>query len=94
MLKRIYKYFDRLGTAISVLLNVSIGGSSNQTLSARNYERKRRGLLNLCVLIDKLFWFEKDHCLMSWCYWRARKDVIHDIDFERKFNILENTKRY
>lgn len=83
--KKIGKYFSRLGTAISVLLNVLIGGNSNQTLSARNYERMRNGQVNFVWLIDKIFWFDPMHCLMSWCYWKVRKDVIHDEAIEEKF---------
>lgn len=89
---RMIKYVDRLGIAISVLLNVILGGHSNQTFSARNYAWKRQGKFNLVFLIDKIFWFESEHCLMSWCYWRSRKDVIHNIDFEKKFEILKKEK--
>jgi hypothetical protein len=77
------KYLQRLGIAISVLVNVALGGSSNQTFSARNYGWKRQGKLNLVFIIDKLFWFDSDHCLVSWCYWHLRKDVIHTLKNEK-----------
>jgi hypothetical protein len=46
------KYLARIGIALSVLLNVILGGPSNQTFSARNWGRKRRGQINLVWLID------------------------------------------
>ena len=39
-------YLKRVGIALSVLLNVVLGGASNQTFSARNWQRKKDGLLN------------------------------------------------
>lgn len=71
----IVKYVERVGTSISVLLNVVLGGYSNQTFSARNYELKRQGKLNLVFLIDGLFFWNSDHCLRSWTYWIVRKDI-------------------
>ena len=88
------KYIEKLGIATSVLLNVILGGHSNQTFSARNYGWKREGKYNVCFIIDKIFWFEPEHSLMSWCYWRSRKDVIHNIEFTKKFEILNNADRY
>ena len=68
--KKILKYFERLGIASSVLLNVILGGPSNQTFSARNWEWKVKGYPNLVWLIDFLaLWFEKDHCKTSWEFW-------------------------
>jgi hypothetical protein len=69
------KYFHRILIALSVLLNVILGGNSNQTFSARNYQQKREGKFNLVWLIDAIFWFEPDHCLHSWSYWYTRKDL-------------------
>ncbi len=66
-------YFSRLGTAISVLLNVILGGYSNQTISARNYDFKKRNLPNAVYLIDKLFFWDKEHCKICWVYWITRK---------------------
>lgn len=67
------KYFMRVGIALSVLLNVILGGSSNQTFSARNWGWKRNNLPNLVWLIDAIsyrIFGDKDHCLKSWVYWR------------------------
>lgn len=66
-----FQYLKRVGVAFSVLLNVLLGGGSNQTFSARNHSWKRQGKFNLSRPID--FLFGKDHCLMSWVYWASRK---------------------
>lgn len=71
----VYKYLQRVGVALSVLLNVILGGYSNQTFSARNYAWKRDGKLNLVWFIDKIFWFDKNHSLHSWSYWIIRKEM-------------------
>jgi hypothetical protein len=63
------KYFNRVTVAFSILINTLLGGGSNQTFSARNYQRKRDGKLNLVTLIDKFFWWENDHCFESWIKW-------------------------
>ena len=38
LMESLFKYFERVGIALSVLLNVVLGGYSNQTFSARNHE--------------------------------------------------------
>jgi hypothetical protein len=88
------KYVSRIGIALSVLLNVVLGGPSNQTFSARNWGWKRNKKPNLVWLIDALcdileiiinkitFTDYKvdfsDHCMTSWIYWRSRRDVIFE----------------
>lgn len=74
-MQKVYKYIERVGIALSVLLNVLLGGYSNQTFSARNYGWKREGKPNLVWLIDILFWFDPNHCLDAWSYWIVRKDI-------------------
>jgi hypothetical protein len=74
-MKKVYKYIERVGIALSVLLNVLLGGYSNQTFSARNYGWKREGKPNLVWLIDTLFWFDPNHCLDAWTYWIVRKEI-------------------
>jgi hypothetical protein len=66
-------YFIRIGIAISVLLNVIFGGYSNQTLSARNYDFKKRGRPHIVPVIDKLFFWDHEHCKICWIYWITRK---------------------
>jgi hypothetical protein len=73
-MKKIFKYIERIGIALSVLLNVLLGGYSNQTFSARNYGWKREGKPNLVWLIDFIFWFDEKHCMEAWTYWYIRKE--------------------
>ena len=61
----------RVAIALSIFVNVVLGGRSNQTFSARNYQRKREGKRNIVRVIDKLL--GQDHCLMCWTNWRIRK---------------------
>ncbi len=79
----VVRYFSRVGTALSVLLNVLLGGSSNQTLSARNYALRREGKPNIVGLIDLLFFWDQDHCMTSWLYWFLRKDVQYEMNKEK-----------
>lgn len=83
MIQNVIKYLQRVGTAVSVLLNVLLGGSSNQTLSARNYELKRQGKPNCVWFIDKIFFLEENHCMTSWSYWISRKDVQFEMYKEK-----------
>lgn len=83
MTNTIVRYFSRVGIALSVLLNVILGGSSNQTFSARNYALKRAGKPNLVGFLDALSG-EKDHCMTSWAYWFLRKDVQYEMKKEKE----------
>ena len=74
-MQKVFKYLERVGIALSVLLNVILGGYSNQTFSARNHGWKREGKPNLVWLIDTIFWFDPDHCLDAWAYWYTRKEL-------------------
>lgn len=66
------KYFKRIATALSVLLNVILGGANNQTFSARNWEWYRLGKPNAVFIID--YFLGKHHCCECWSYWKVRKD--------------------
>ncbi len=74
MIKKFSKYLQRIGISLSILFNVLLGGHSNQSFSARNYQWKREGKLNLVQLIDTIFWLNTDHCMNSWLYWYTRKN--------------------
>jgi len=69
---KITKYCFRVMTALSVLLNVLLGGSNNQTFSARNWQWKKNNKPNLVWLIDLII--GKDHCVECWVYWKVRKE--------------------
>ena len=66
------KYLNHLVVALSVLLNVILGGSNNQTFSARNHDWQRRGYPNIVKLID--FFLGEGHCMECWIYWKVRKE--------------------
>jgi hypothetical protein len=70
------KYVKRFLIALSVLLNVALGGPSNQTFSARNWQWKREKRKNLVFYIDKVLGV--DHCSNSWSYWITRKEKKDD----------------
>lgn len=69
------KYFERVGIALSILINVILGGPSNQTFSARNYYWKLHNKPNIVWLIDFLIFWDKDHCWHSWVYYKTSKDL-------------------
>jgi hypothetical protein len=64
-------YVIRVGIALSVLLNVVLGGASNQTFSARNWQRKKDNKPNMVWVIDKLI--GNGHCAECWVYWKVRE---------------------
>lgn len=66
-------YFVRVGIALSILINVMLGGPIDQAFSARNYAWRKSGYPNLVWLLDLLFFFDKHHCLHSWTYWILKK---------------------
>lgn len=78
LIKILLTYLKRIGIALSVLINVILGGPNNQTFSARNHGWKRDGKPNLVWLIDRIFFMDHNHCLNSWVYWYIRKDVEND----------------
>lgn len=75
LLKKTLRYLERVGIALSVLLNVILGGRSNQTFSARNYGWKKQKKPNIVWLIDFFIFWDKDHCLHSWLYWYTGRNI-------------------
>ena len=65
------RYLNRILTALSVLINVLLGGSNNQTFSARNHQWQRQSKPNVVFLID--VFLGKGHCLECWVYWKTRR---------------------
>lgn len=74
------RYAKRVLTAFSILLNVILGGRSNQTFSATQYQRKRNGKKNIVWLIDKIFFLNVDHCLDAWVKWKIIHTSIRHFD--------------
>lgn len=54
-------YFQVL-VALDQLVNTLLGGFADETLSARAYRRKCRGKPLLAWFINKLFFWQEDHC--------------------------------
>lgn len=67
----IAKYLYRVCLALSVLLNVVMGGASNQTFSARNWQWKKEGRWNIVWMIDRIL--GKGHCVECWVWWKTRR---------------------
>jgi hypothetical protein len=70
------KYVNRVLLATSILINTLCGGSTNQTFSARNWARHKQGKMNLVWIIDRIFWFEPDHCQEAWIKWTIINNAI------------------
>lgn len=69
------KYLKRVAIALSILVNVILGGPSNQTFSARNYGWKRLQKLNIVWLIDFIVFWDQDHCMHSWIFWHTGRSI-------------------
>jgi hypothetical protein len=74
----LYDYVLRILITLSVLLNVILGGYSNQTFSARNWAWKLEGKPNIVWLIDAIFSFDPNHCKQTWEYWILRKNFAKE----------------
>ena len=64
-------YFYNVLIAISILINVVLGGDVGQTFSARQHQLRRDRKLNIAWLID--FFCGKNHCSICWSYWKVRR---------------------
>jgi len=71
MTGRTGRYLKRILTALSVLTNVILGGSNNQTFSARNWQWKKDKLPNIVWAIDLCL--GEGHCCECWVYWKTRR---------------------
>lgn len=70
------KYLNRVTISFSILINTLLGGRTNQTFSARNWARKRHNKMNLVWLIDRIFFWDKDHCSEAWIKWTIINSAI------------------
>jgi hypothetical protein len=73
-------YFSRVFIAFSIFLNALLGGKNNQTLSAMQWQRKRKKKLNFVWLIDKFFFWQDDHCEDAWIKWQIINRAINRYD--------------
>jgi hypothetical protein len=67
-------YLWNLLEATSQWLNALLGGNPNITVSANAYLKREKNPLRY-KLINKLFWWQEDHCRDSW---------VSDIIFARQ----------
>ena len=67
-------YLYRILIAISVLINVILGGSSNQTFSARNWQWKIEQRINFVWIIN-IICNDSEHCEECWSFWISTKRI-------------------
>lgn len=63
------EYLLNNATAFDQLANTLLGGSPDETLSARAYRNEQQGKLLgrfFRPVIDLLFWFDENHCYKSY----------------------------
>lgn len=89
-------YLNRILLAFSILINTLLGGSTNQSFSARNWHWKKNGYWNLVWLIDKIFFYEMNHCQESYIKWVIINNAIYHYDKigERRFILKGNICHY
>jgi len=96
-------YISRICIALSILTNTIFGGKNNQTVSARQWNRHRKGQWNLCWLINFLF-DNPNHCEKSWLKWEIINASINHynnmnemVDLQKKIedtgNLIDNARR-
>ena len=73
------KYFGRICIAFRIFVNALLGGKNNQTFSAGQYARRKKGLYNCVFLIDIVF-FKRGHCKDSWVKWEIINASINHYD--------------
>jgi len=79
-------YLSRVFIALSIFLNAICGGKTNQTLSATQYARKRLGKWHLCPVIDRIFFWDDDHCREAWVKWTIiHRAIRHYEDLGKKY---------
>lgn len=62
-------YIPRCLVKLSEIVNYLTCGPKNYSICARLYERKIKGCMTsdlLVYIIDKIFFFDKQHCRKSW----------------------------
>lgn len=77
------KYLSRVLLAFSILINTILGGDTNQSFSARNWSWKKAQRFNMVWLIDKIFWWEQNHCQEAWIKWTIINTAI--VNYMNKF---------
>lgn len=72
----IRKYFLNLLIGIDQLGNCILGGEADETISARCWRNRNKKYFHfLRILVDKLFWFDDNHCEESYYTEELRKQL-------------------
>lgn len=61
--------------ALDQLVNTLCGGMADETLSSRAHRRRLRGKPCLANAIDKLFWWQEEHCKTAYESEMARQHL-------------------
>ena len=85
----ILAYIGRVLIAVSILINVMLGGPSNQTFSARNYKWQQDGKWNIVWLIDAIFFWDKYHCFHAWIYYKTTKNLRKSYKENKRLDTTE-----
>ena len=86
------KYIFKVCIAISILFNVILLGSLNQTFSARNYIWKKKSKRNFVYIIDLIL--GTDHCMDSWIKWTIMKGKLESYDQTTKVYTEKITRKW
>lgn len=87
-------YFKRVTIAFSIFLNVLFGGKSNQSFSAAQHQRRRDKKWNLCPIIDRIFFWELEHCLEAWVKWKLIHRSLNHYDNIGEDFFQANAKKF
>ncbi|MGE5862336.1 MAG: pseudouridine synthase [Nitrososphaerales archaeon] len=73
-------YLKRILLSLDQTINVLMGGQPDETISAKSWRMKDKSLgWNIARrIIDKLFWFDKDHCYSSYLAELNREHISTD----------------
>ncbi len=70
-----YNYFVNILIAFDQLVNAFLGGACDETFSSRCHRKQEKSAFwkSCRILVDMLFFFDKDHCYTSYVVEVERK---------------------
>jgi hypothetical protein len=71
---KLYLYNNLI--SLSIAFNTLTGGQPYQSFSARNWDRKRNGEKSFVFIIDKILFFDPDHCMNCWIHWKIGRTYV------------------
>ena len=76
---KVAAYAKSVGIAADQLINAVLGGRPSETLSVRAYRLGvldgRRGWRRVVWVINKLFWWQKNHCRGAYAAYEKREQT-------------------